>query len=144
MASALRFDAHVENSKISARQSTGSRQSESLSLKWIHEPQSFSSETRYPDKGIVIATPPEDNFEIESADSDVEELFGEYSPLNEPDNILITEAMQSLDDVEEEGDTDSSAMVYTSGDLRLKWEPPVRSGHLRVNFHSHQILGYSR
>ena len=146
MASALRFDAHVENSKILARQSTGKRQSESLGLKWIHEPESSSNETRYPNlnQGIVLATPPEDDSETEPADSDVEELFGENSLSNEADEILITEAMESLDEVEEDGNTDSSAMVYSSEDLSLDWEPPVRNRHLDVNFNSHHSLGYSR
>lgn len=111
MASAIRFDAHIENSKSN--------------LNWIHEPLSSSHKTQHPSETVVIITPPDDNLDIEPTDSNVDEVFAEYLPSNEPAEILIMEEMQSLDDAED-GDTDTSAMVYTNEDLSLNWGLSVR------------------
>jgi len=107
MPSSIRFDAHVERSQ--------------MNLLWINEPRSSSSQIQ-PNPAVII-TPPDDNLDIESSDSDVEDLSG---ALHEPDDILLTEELQTLDDAED-GNTETSVMVYRDDDLSLNWEPPVRS-----------------
>jgi len=127
MASAIRFDAHIESSKSNLN----------------YEPRSSSHKTQHPNETVVIITPPDDSIDIEPTDSNVEEVFAEYLPSNEPAEILIMEEMQSLDDAED-GDTDTSAMVYKNEDLSLNWELSVRYGDQDAIFDSHQSVGYSR
>ncbi|KIM38191.1 hypothetical protein M413DRAFT_30325 [Hebeloma cylindrosporum] len=116
MASALRFDNHITNSKVQAARFLP--ESETLSLRWVHELRSSSQEIRHPEEGSMTPS------EVNDADSDVEESFEGFLPSTEPDDVLITESMESLDDGEEGMDTDSSALAYASEDLSLVWTPP--------------------
>jgi len=48
--------------------------------------------------------------------------------------------MESLDDAEEEDNTDTSMLMYESDDLSLNWELPVRKTTSTRQFRSHQLL----
>jgi hypothetical protein len=73
--------------------------------------------------------PSTDDIEVQPADAklEIEEVFEEFLASNEPNNILIAEEMQSLDDVEEDENIDTLALVYNSKNLSLNWESPVRN-----------------
>ena len=124
MASSIRFNAHVERSQMKPL--------------WIYEPRSSSS--RIQPNPAVIITPSDDNLDIESSDSDVEDLPG---ALHEPDDILLTEELQTLDDAED-GNAETSVIFYMDDDLSLIWEPPVRNHQLHVTIYSYQFVGCSR
>ena len=106
-------------------------QSEPLNLKWIHDLQSSSTQTQRPNTSGTIVTPSDDDVGVQFADaeSEVDEHFEEFLPSNEPNDILTTEEMQSLDDGEDE-ELDTSALVYKCEDLSLIWELPVRNSRL--------------
>jgi len=118
MASSIRFDTQVR-----------AAQPELLSLKWIHKFQNSSGQTHSPNKSVIIIAPSDDDLEVQptDAEAEVEELFEEFLASNEPNNILIAEEMQSLDDAEEDENIDTSALVYNTKDLSLNWESPVRN-----------------
>ena len=114
MASSVRFDAHVERSQMKPL--------------WIHEPRSSSS--RIQPNTVVIITTSDDNLDIDSSDSDVEDLPGAS---HEPDEILLTEELQTLDDAED-GNAETSVNFYPDDDLSLIWEPLARNHQLHVLF----------
>jgi hypothetical protein len=89
LASSIRFDSHVENSK--------------KNVKWIHEPHNKFRPPNTPNKMVVIMTPSDHDFEPIEPDSDAEEVLGEPLPSNEADDILLMEEMELLDDAEDGG-----------------------------------------
>jgi hypothetical protein len=84
---------------------------------------------------VVIIRTSDDNIDIESSDSDIEDLPG---ALHEPDDILLAEELQTLDDAED-GNTETSVNFYLDDDLSLIWEPLVRSHQLYVAIHSYHF-----
>ena len=107
MVSSVWFNTHIECSQ--------------MNFLWICEPWSSSSWIQ-PNLAVII-TPSDNNLDIKSSDSDMEDLPG---ALHELDDILLTEELQTLDDAKDRN-AETSVIFYMDDDLSLIWEPPVRN-----------------
>lgn len=109
------------------------QQSEPLNFKWVHEHLSSSSQIRGANNNVTITSlTPDAQLTDAESEAEAEEFLEDLSPSNEPNNILMAGEIQSLDDTEEDGDTETSMLTYKGQDLTLIWEPPVRNTDLDV------------
>jgi len=147
MASSIRFEAHMETSKTRAAQFM--QQPEPLNIRWAHELLSSSSvvQDAHHNTTIIGVMPSNDNPDPQftDAESEAEEFLGELLPSDEPHDILIAEEIQSQDDMEEDGNTETSMLTYKGKDLTLIWELPVKETVASMSlFILINLLGYSQ